>query len=301
MSDIPTRPFGSTEREVSIIGLGGGHIGNQRLDRREAVRLIQYAVERGITFMDNAWEYNDGRSESVMGEALQGRRDKVFLMTKVCARDRVGAQRELEDSLRRLRTDHLDLWQFHEINYGNDADWIFSPGGAVEVARAAVESGKVRHVGFTGHKDPEFHQTMLRQDFPWDAVQMPVNVMDASYKSFIHGVIPTAVERGMGIIGMKSLGGGGQLVTQAGIPVEDCLRFALSQKISTLVCGIDSQEVLDQNLRIAASFTEMDTEEQDRLVERTRGVATDGRYEWFKSTQTYDSAVHREQHGFTNP
>jgi predicted aldo/keto reductase-like oxidoreductase len=233
-----------------------------------------------------------------MGEAVQGRRDEVFLMTKVCARDRVGAERQLHDSLRRLRTDCIDLWQFHEINYGNDAEWIFAAGGAVEAARAALEAGKVRHVGFTGHKDPQYHLTMLDRDFPWASAQMPINVLDASYRSFARSVIPRAAQLGVGIIGMKSLGGDGQLVLRAGIAVEDCIRYALSQPVATLVCGMLSKEEVDQNVGVAADFQPMSASEQKALVSATRSAAGDGRYEWFKTTQTYDSGYHRNQHGF---
>jgi predicted aldo/keto reductase-like oxidoreductase len=295
---VTTRPFGASGEPVSILGVGGGHIGSSRLSAREAVHLVQYAVDRGITFMDNAWEYNEGRSESLMGEALQGRRDQVFLMTKVCARDRAGAERDLNDSLRRLRTDCIDLWQFHEINYGNDREWIFAAGGAAEAARAALEAGKVRYVGFTGHKDPQYLLAMMEQDFPWASVQMPVNVLDVSYRSFVSGVIPRAAARGMAVIGMKSLGGAGQLVLRAGIAVEDCLRFALSQPITTLVCGMESTADVDQNLRVARDFRPMSDAEQQTLAARTRAVAGDGRYEWYKTTQHFDSTTHRYQHGF---
>ncbi len=244
------------------------------------------------------WLTDTEVAEKLMGEAIQGRRDRVFLMTKVCARDRAGAERDLNDSLRRLRTDRIDLWQFHEINYGNDAEWIFAPGGAVEAARAALAAGKVRHVGFTGHKDPQYLLSMLERDFPWASVQLPVNVLDASYKSFISQVIPRAVKAGMAVIGMKSLGGAGQLILRAGIPVEECLRFALSQAITTLVCGMESTADVDQNVRVAGDFRPMDAAEQKALVAATRAVASDGRYEWFKTTQYFDSAVHRVQHGF---
>ncbi|MFW5884070.1 MAG: aldo/keto reductase [bacterium] len=295
---IPTRKLGSTGEEVSIIGLGGGHIGASSMTHREAVRLVRYAIDEGITFMDNAWEYAEGRSEARMGEAIADRRDDVFLMTKVCARDRDGALRQLEDSLRRLRTDHIDLWQFHEVNYGNDHEWIFGPGGAIEAARAALESGKVRYVGFTGHKDPAFHLSMLGHDFPWASVQMPVNVLDASFKSFTRGVLPEAEKRGIGVIGMKSLGGSGQLITEAGLSPEELIGYALSQPISTLVCGMQSVEDIDQNVAIASGFAPMNEAEQAELVERTRSIATDGRYEYFKTMQYYDSPIHQAQHGF---
>ena len=203
------------------------------MTHREAVRLIRYAIDEGITFMDNAWEYAEGRSEARMGEAIADRRDDVLLMTKVCARDRDGALRQLEDSLRRLRTDRIDLWQFHEVNYGNDHEWIFGPGGAIEAARIALESGKVRYVGFTGHKDPAFHLSMLGHDYPWASVQMPVNVLDTSFKSFTKGVLPEATKRGIGVIGMKSLGGSGQLITEAGLSPEELIGYALSQPRSS--------------------------------------------------------------------
>jgi uncharacterized protein len=295
---IPTRQLGSTGEEVSIIAVGGGHVGSGNLSDREAVYLVQYAIDHGVTFMDNAWEYGEGRAESRMGQAIADGRDDVFLMTKVCARDRDGALRQLDDSLRRLRTDHIDLWQFHEVNYGNDAEWIFGPGGAIHAAREALDSGKVRHVGFTGHKDPAYHLAMLEQEYEWAALQMPVNVMDASYRSFVKNVLPPAARRGIGVIGMKSLGGSGQLVTEAGVPVEECIRYALSQPISTLVCGMQSIAEIDQNVAIASDFEPMSPEEIAALVQRTRPVATDGRFEYFKTMQYFDSRIHAGQHGF---
>jgi aryl-alcohol dehydrogenase-like predicted oxidoreductase len=301
MSGIPTRTLGSTGIEVSILGMGGGHVGSSRLTRAEAVYLVQYGIGCGITFMDNAWEYSDGVAESRMGEAIEDRRDEVFLMTKVCARDKPTALRQLEDSLRRLRTDRIDLWQFHEVNYGNDPEWIFGPGGAAEAAREALESGKVRHVGFTGHKDPAYLLEMMEHEFPWASVQMPVNVLDASYRSFTRSVLPVAREKGIGVIGMKSLGGSGQLVTEAGIPVEHCIGYALSQPITTLVCGMLSTDEVDQNVAIATDFKPMSSEELDALVKETRPIATDGRYEYSKTMQLFDSAFHRVQHGFRDP
>ncbi|HKJ85430.1 MAG TPA: aldo/keto reductase [Spirochaetia bacterium] len=298
MSGVPKRPLGSTGEMVSIIGVGGGHVGSGSLSDKEAVHLVQYAIDHGITFMDNAWEYAEGRAESRMGQAIADRRDKVFLMTKVCARDRDGARRQLEDSLRRLRTDLIDLWQFHEVNYGNDPEWIFDPGGAIHAAREALETGKVRFVGFTGHKEPAYHLAMLDQDYPWAALQMPVNVMDASYRSFVNGVLPEAKQRGIGVIGMKSLGGSGQLVTEAGVAVEDCIGYALSQPIATLVCGMQSIAEVDQNVAIASDFQPMTESELAALVERTRPVATDGRFEYFKTMQYFDSGMHQRQHGF---
>lgn len=299
MSGIPRRPLGKDGEKVSMLCLGGGHIGRAQLDPDDAVRIMQKAVDEGITFFDNAYEYNQGESERRMGRALEGRRDKVFLMTKVCSRDRAGAESQLHESLERLRTDHLDLWQFHEINYGNDPEWIFAKGGAAEAAEAALASGKVRHVGFTGHKDPSHLIKMLDYDFPWSCFLMPVNILDPGFhRSFIREVLPVAKEKGVSVLGMKSLGGMGQLVTGGEIPAEECLRFALSQPIASLVSGIDSLEVLEQNLRVARDFQPMDAREQQAAVERYRHLAADGRLEWFKTTQYFDSRVHRDQHAF---
>ncbi len=298
MTALPTRALGNTGEQVSILGIGGGHIGRLTIESAEVVRIIQYAIDQGVTFLDNAWEYSSGRSETLMGEAIQGRRDEVFLMTKVCARDRAGAERQLEESLRRLRTDRVDLWQFHEINYANDHEWIFARDGAAEAARAALESGKVRHVGFTGHKDPEYLLSMLGHDFPWTSIQMPVNVLDPCYRSFIRQVIPEAAGRGVAVLGMKSLGGRGQIVTEAGFTPEECLRFSLSQPIACLVSGLDSIAVVDQNVAIARDFVPLGEVEQLALIEKGRAVAGDGRHEWFKSTPFFDSQYHRQQHGF---
>lgn len=298
MSSIPIRPLGQTGIQVSILCLGGGHIGRKSIDADLSVRIMQKAVDDGVTFFDNAWEYNDGESELRMGRALRGRRDKVFLMTKVCSRDRRGAERELEESLRRLETDRIDLWQFHEVNYANDPEWIFAPGGAAEAARAALKAGKVRFVGFTGHKDPAYLLEMLRHDFPWATVQLPVNVLDASYRSFQRQVLPELSKRGIGAIGMKSLGGEGQLVTGAGLSPQECRRYALSQPIASLVTGITSLEQLDQDVRIARELKPMAQAEQEELISRTRAIAGDGRFEWFKTTPFFDSKLHRDQHGF---
>ena len=295
---IPIRPLGQTGLNVSIIGLGGGHLSRPHLTEQDSVRIVQQAVDAGVTFMDNAWEYWDGESERRMGIGLQGRRDKVVLMTKVCGRDRKAAEDNLHDSLRRLQTDVIDVWQFHEINYDNDPDWIFANGGAIEAAIAAREAGKVRFIGFTGHKSPHILLKMLEQEFDWDTCMMPVNVMDAHYRSFQHNVLPVLNDRGIGVIGMKSLGGDAQMIKDAGLSAEQCRRYAMSQPISTLVCGTDSFQFLQSNIEIARNFTPMSEEEIAVLEDRVRDQATDGRHEWFKSTQYYDSATHREQHGF---
>ena len=301
MSDqLPTRPLGSTGERVSMLGMGGAHVAGAGAGNSDAevVRVIEHAIDRGVTFMDNAWEYNGGRSETLMGQAIEQRRDEVFLMTKVCARDRAGALSNLEDSLRRLRTDVIDLWQFHEINYANDDDMVFAADGAAEAARKALDDGKVRYVGCTGHKDPAYLLAMLGHEFPWAAVQMPVTVMDPHYKSFIRGVLPEARRQGVGVIGMKSLGGRTQFLSGAGLSVDECLRFAMSQEVSTLVSGMTSIEIVDHNSTVARDFVPMSAEEQDSLLARVQPVAADGRLEWYKSTQAFDAPPHRHQHGF---
>ena len=223
-----------------MLGMGGAHVAGVGAANSDAevVRVIRHAIDRGVTFMDNAWEYNGGRSETLMGQAIEHRRGEVFLMTKVCARDRAGALSNLEDSLRRLRTDVIDLWQFHEINYANDDEMVFAADGAAEAAHRALADGKVRYVGCTGHKDPAYLLAMLGHEFPWASVQMPVTVMDPHYKSFIRGVLPEAQRRGIGVLGMKALGGRTQFLTRAGLSAAECLRFAMSQPISTLISGM---------------------------------------------------------------
>ena len=296
---IPLRPLGRSGEKVTMIGLGGFHASVPE-NEADSVRLIQRAVDEGITFLDNSWDYMEGKAEERMGKAIAegGRRDKIFLMTKCCGRTAKDAQSNLEDSLRRLRTDHLDLWQFHEINYDNDPDWIFGAGGAIEFALKAKEQGKIRHLGFTGHKHPEIHLKMLSKPYDWASTQMPLNVLDSQFRSFQHLVLPELNRRGIAAIGMKSLGGQGHVVTRAGIPVEEALRYVFSLPITTLVSGIDSDKILDQNLRIAREFQPMSKDEMAALEKRFGAVAGDGRFEAFKTTQHFDGPVHQRQHGF---
>ncbi len=260
-------------------------------------------IDEGLTFFDNAWDYHDGRSESVMGKALAsgGRRKRVFLMTKNCARDAKGTRQHLEDSLRRLQTDHLDLWQFHEINYDNDPDWVIERGALREALRAQKE-GKVRFIGFTGHKSPDIHLSMLTRH-QWDTVQMPINVLDYHYRSFARRVIPEALKREIGVIGMKSLGGGsdgrGRFVAAKVCTPQEAINYSLSQRIASLVVGIDSMKVLRQDLEIARRFPALDARALEKLIARVRAVAGDGRHERFKSTQLFDGPYHRAQHGLT--
>lgn len=298
---IPLRPLGKTGERVSLIGLGGWSASNPAvLDESHSVRLIQRAVHEGITFLDNAWDYHDGLAEERMGKALaEGKlRDKVFLMTKCCGRTAKEAQAGLEDSLRRLKTDHLDLWQFHEINYDNDPEWIFAEDGAIQIGLKALKEGKIRYLGFTSHKDPSIHLAMMDKPFDWAASQMPLNVMDASYRSFQKEVLPVMLRKGIGCIAMKSLGGNGSIVTKAGVSIDQALGYVFSLPISTLVSGIDSEKVLDQNLKIVRNYKPMDEAERHALEHKHRMHAGDGRFELFKSTVEFDGPHHRKQHGF---
>lgn len=299
---LATRPLGKTGQRVSMLCLGGWHIGSVK-DEQEAIRIMHAAIDEGLTFFDNAWDYHDGGSETIMGKALSmgGKRDKVFLMTKNCARDAQGTRQHLEDSLRRLQTDHLDLWQFHEINYDNDPDWITEKGALAEALKAQ-KAGKVRFIGFTGHKSPHIHLKMLPKH-AWDTVQMPINVCDYHYRSFAQQVVPEAIRRGIAPIGMKSLSGGsdhkGRLVAEKVCSVAEALTYALSQPIASLVVGIDSMDVLKQDLAIARAFKPLGDAEREKLLARVKPVATDGRHERFKSTQFFDGVFHQKQHGLT--
>jgi aryl-alcohol dehydrogenase-like predicted oxidoreductase len=299
-SGVPQRPLGKTGVNVSIVGLGGWHIGS--IDETLAIRIMHEAIDSGMTFFDNAWDYHDGGSEKVMGKALAagGRRDKVFLMTKNCARDHKGSMQHLEDSLRRLQTDRIDLWQFHEINYDNDPDWIFEEG-AMAAALEAQKAGKIRYIGFTGHKHPDIHLKMLGKPFDWDACQMPINIMDAHYRSFQKRVMPECNRRQIGVLGMKSFAGGfpkGRLPDKAGLSAIDCRRYALSLPISSLVCGITSKADLKQDLGVARNFKPMSDDQMAKLLVATTSEGSDGRHELFKSTQFFDGPYHRLQHGF---
>jgi aryl-alcohol dehydrogenase-like predicted oxidoreductase len=295
---IPTRLLGRTGERVSILCLGGWHIGSVK-DQAEAIRIMHTAVDEGLTFFDNCWDYHDGGSEEIMGRALAGgRRDKVFLMTKNCERDYAGSMKCLDDSLRRLRTDRIDLWQFHEIIYDNDPDWVFEKGG-LKAAVEARSAGKVRYIGFTGHKDPRIHLSMLDKPFEWDTCQFPVNALDLHYRSFQKQVLPVCLERKVGAIGMKGFGGGNGIARGAGLTAEEAYRYALSQPVASQVVGMTSLEQLEQNIKLARGFTPLSASEESALAEKVKPFATDGRFEQFKSTQNFDGPVHRRQHGFT--
>jgi len=295
---IPRKPFGRTGETVSVIGLGGYSLGDAP-SLREAIAVVHEAVDAGVNFLDNAWEYHDGKSEEWMGQALKGRRDKVFLMTKVCThgRDKQVALRQLDGSLKRLQTDHLDLWQVHECVYDNDPERHFAKGGVIEALDEAKKAGKVRYVGFTGHKRPAIHLKMLSYDYPFDSVQMPLNPFDATYRSFETSVLPEVSRRGMAALGMKSLGGNGQPVLKGVVAVEEALRYAMSLPVATTVSGIDSLAVLRQNLAVARGFQPMATAEMEALRRRCAPAAGDGHLEMYKSTMKYDGDLGRGQHG----
>jgi len=297
--EIPRRPFGSTGETVSLLGIGGYHLG-KAATTSEAVRIVHAAIDAGVDFMDNAWEYHEGVSEERMGKALRDRRDDVFLMTKVCTHGRNAktAMRQLEQSLRRLQTDHLDLWQIHECVYENDPERHFAVGGVVEALDRAREQGKVRYVGFTGHKSPDIHLRMLAFDYPFDACQLPLNGFDATFRSFQHEVLPELNRRGIAAIGMKSLGGDGRAVKKRVARVADALRYAMSLRVATVVSGIDSMTVLRQNLRIARTFTPMSERERRAYVKEIAGEAADGRYELYKVSAEHEGDEGRRQHGF---
>jgi uncharacterized protein len=298
-SEVPKKPLGKTGLQVSAMGIGGFHLGTAR-DQNEATEIVTRALDAGVNFFDNAWEYHEGESETRLGEALKGKRDSAVLMTKVCTHGRGKdiAMRMLEESLSRLQTDHLDVWQIHEVVYFNDPELIFARGGVAEALEMAKKQGKVRFIGFTGHKDPAIHLKMLSHGFPFDTVQMPLNCFDATFRSFETQVLPEANRRGLAVLGMKSLGGSGEMVTKGAITPEEGLRYAMSLPVATTISGIDSLAVLEQNLAIARGFKPMSDAEMSALRDRCRRLAGDGRFELFKTTRFYDGDVGREQHGF---
>jgi predicted aldo/keto reductase-like oxidoreductase len=292
-SDVPRRKLGRTGETVSILGLGGAHIGVQK-DPNESARIIRAAIEAGITFMDNSWDYNQGQSELRMGKALRdGYRDRVFLMTKFDGRDQASASRQIDESLKRLQTDHLDLLQFHEIIRPSDPQRIFAADGAIEAALAARKAGKTRFLGFTGHKSPEIHLAMLKacdaHGFVPDTVQMTLNVLDASYDSFQAKVLPELVKRQIGVLGMKPLGD--KFVLKSGaVSPEDGLRYAMSVPgVGVTITGIDSMPILEQALRLARGFRPLPDQARQELERKAAALAADGQFEAYKSTHHFDS------------
>ncbi len=297
---IPLRKFGRADAKISALGFGGHHLG-EAPDAKTAIEIIHQAVDGGITFYDNCWEYRRGKTEVWMGAGLKGRRDKVFLMTKTCPHGRDGslALLMLEESLHRLQTDHLDLWQVHGMAFDNDAELFIRKNGAAEALEKAKKDGKVRFVGFTGHQNPKVHLAMLNTGFPFDAVQMPLNAFDSNFRSFEKQVLPELTKRGIAVLGMKPLSGHGDAIKHGVITAEESLRYAMSIRgVTTTITGIDSLEVLHQNLQIAQNFTPMTDAEMDALRERCKPDAADGRYELYKLSLKFDNPEARLAHGF---
>lgn len=291
---IPYRKLGRTGVEVSVIGLGGFHIG-MNMSESESIGLIRSAIDHGINFMDNSWDYNNGESEIRMGKALRdGYREKVFLMTKLDGRTKQEAAKQLNESLNRLQTDHVDLIQHHEVIRFDDADRVFAEGGAHEAVMEARKDGRVRYIGFTGHKDPHIHLYMLdvaaRHGFRFDTVQMPLNVMDAHFRSFQHLVLPELVKQQIGVLGMKSMGD--RIILKSGVvtPIE-CLHYAMNLPTSVVITGIDKPEILDQAVEAAKSFKPMSAAAVEALLAKTKGAAVDGKFELFKTSQHFDSTA----------
>ena len=292
--DMPYRVLGRTGEKVSCIGVGGYHIGNP--SEEEATKIIRSAVDAGINFMDNCWDYHDGDSEVRMGKALRdGYRDKVFLMTKIDGRSKQGAAKQIDESLQRLQTDHLDLLQMHEIIRFEDPDVIFAQGGAMEALAEAKQAGKIRYIGFTGHKDPQIHLRCIeiaeQHGFTFDTVQMPLNVMDAHFRSFEKKVVPVAVKKHMGILGMKPLAAGNILKSNTVSPIE-ALHYALNLPTSVVITGMESMENLQQALEAARTFKPLSHSEVNKLLARTAEAAATGRFEKFKTTSNYDGTAH---------
>jgi predicted aldo/keto reductase-like oxidoreductase len=288
------RQLGSTGVEVSCIGVGGFHIGSVK-EEQESIRIVRTAVDRGITFMDNCWDYHDGESERRMGKALRdGYRDKVFLMSKIDGRTKESCAQQIDESLERLQTDHVDLMQFHEMIRMEDADRVFIQGGALEAMQEAKQAGKVRFIGFTGHKDPLVHLRTLeiaaKHGFRFDTVQMPLNVLDAHFRSFARAVVPELVKQKIGVLGMKPFASGAVLLTKSIEPI-DCLHYALNLPTSVVITGIDSMNILDQAFEAVRSFRPMNSAQVDALLAKTAAPAADGAYERFKTDTQFDSTA----------
>jgi len=298
-SEMPVRTLGRTGVKVSLIGLGGWHLGFKAIDEELATRIIRTAIDNGINFMDNCWDYNEGASEERMGKALQdGYRERVFLMTKIDGRTKQDATKQLDESLKRLQTDHIDLVQHHEILRYEDPHRIFDEEGANAALVEAREAGKISFIGFTGHKDPRIHLHMLEvakeNGFQFDAVQMPLNVMDAHYRSFEKMVLPELVEQNIGVLAMKTLANGTILESKTVTAIE-CLQYAMNLPSSVVITGCESMEDLEQALTAARTFRPMNEEQVRSILDKTAEAASRGKYELFKTTSIYDgTAVHPE-------
>ncbi|MFP4088144.1 MAG: aldo/keto reductase [Desulfobacteraceae bacterium] len=292
--DMLYRKLGHTGEIVSLLGLGGFHLGTARSEA-ESIRIIRTAIDKGVTFMDNCWDYHAGLSEMRMGKALmEGYRDKVFLMSKIDGRDKRTAGRQIDESLLRLRTDTMDLLQFHEVIRLEDPDLIFAKGGAVEAVQEARENGKIRYVGFTGHKDPWVHQRMLEKatahGFRFDAVQMPLNVMDAHFRSFQYTVLPSLIEQDIGVLGMKAMGAGAIPAGGVVTPIQ-CLHYVMSLPVSVVITGIEGMDRLEQALEAVRTFTPLSQGSMSALLDRTQEAAKTGKYEGFKTSTLYDATA----------
>lgn len=295
---IPMRTLGRTGEKVSIVGLGGYHLGMQA-DEQESIRIIRAGLDAGINFLDNCWDYNNGTSEVRMGKALRdGYRKKAFLMTKIDGRTKAAAAQQLNESLQRLQTDHIDLLQFHEVIRDNDPGRIFAEGGAIETALEAKKQGKIRYIGFTGHKSPDIHLKMLEtafaHGFTFDAVQMPLNVMDAHYDSFEQKVLPVLVKHNMGVLGMKPMGDKVILRSKTATPVE-CLQYAMSLPTSVVITGCDSMNILQQALDTARNFRPMSKQEVADLLAKTAPAAGKGEFERYKISTDFDGTGRNPQ------
>ena len=292
------RILGKTGEKVSLMGLGGFHIGTQK-DEAESTKIIRSAIDNGVTFLDNCWDYNGGESEVRMGKALRdGYRQRIFLMTKIDGRTREAATKQLEESLRRLQTDHIDLLQFHEIIRPGDPEKVFAPGAGMEAIVEARKAGKVRYIGFTGHKSPDIHLKMLaiadQHNFHFDAVQMPLNVMDAHYNSFGKKVLPVLVQKKIGVLGMKPMGAG--LILQSGVvKSEECLHYAMNLPTSVVITGCDSMQILESSLNAARSFKPMGDAQVTELLAKTADSAKEGKFEGYKTTNNFDGTAHNPQ------
>ena len=291
--DVPMRVLGHTGEKVSLVGIGGYHIGQWTVLESTAIKIVRAAIDRGVNFMDNCWDYNSGASELRMGKALlDGYRDRAFLMTKVDGRTDQVATAQLDECLRRLQTDRIDLLQIHEVIRMEDAERIFSKGGAIEGLVKAKQAGKIRYIGFTGHKSPAIHLHMLdvaeRHGFVFDAVQMPLNVMDAHFDSFGQKVLPVLVKKDIGVIGMKALGGSLILKSKTATPVE-CLQFAMNLPVSVCVTGCDSMEILQQALDVAKNFKPLSKEEVAAILAKTEAAAAKGEFERYKTSGMFDT------------
>jgi len=298
VDSFPYRVLGRTGEKVSVIGLGGYHLG-MGSDEQQSIRIIRTALDSGVTFLDNCWDYNSGVSEIRMGKALRdGYRQKAFLMTKVDGQTKTSAAQQLDESLRRLQTDHIDLLQFHEVIRESDPARIFGEGGSMEAVLAAKKQGKIRYIGFTGHKNPDIHLKMLdtafAHQFTFDAVQMPLNVMDAHFESFEKKVLPVLLKHEIGVLGMKPMGDAIILRSKAASAVE-CLHYAMNLPTSVVITGCDSLPILQQALDAAHSFKPMGKDEVSRLLARTAAAAGKGEYELYKTTHNFDGTFQNPQ------